>query len=64
MAVAFRLDLVGVYFAFSRGTAATIHAEDSALREMKRDGSFLQIYRKRMAPHPVRRPLAALVTIL
>jgi polar amino acid transport system substrate-binding protein len=50
--VAFRLDLVEVYFAFSNGTPpATIEAWERALREMKRDGSFLKIYRKWLPPH-------------
>ncbi len=50
--VVFRLDLVGVHFAFSRGTpAATVNAWDKALRAMKRDGSFVKIYRRWMAPH-------------
>lgn len=50
--VAFRLDLVEVHFAFSKGTApATIRAWDQALREMKRDGGFLAIYRRWLEPH-------------
>lgn len=50
--VVFRLDLVGVYFAFSNGTPADIVGEwERALREMKRDGSFLKIYRKWLSPH-------------
>lgn len=50
--VAFRLDLVEVYFAFSKGTPpATIAAWERALSEMKRDGSFLSIYRKWLPPH-------------
>lgn len=50
--VAFRLDLVGVHFAFSNGTSADIVRDwERALREMKRDGSFLKIYRKWLAPH-------------
>jgi polar amino acid transport system substrate-binding protein len=50
--VAFRLDLVEVHFAFSNGTPqAAIDAWDRALREMKRDGSFLNIYRKWLPPH-------------
>ncbi|HEX5344593.1 MAG TPA: ABC transporter substrate-binding protein [Duganella sp.] len=50
--VAFRLDLVEVHFAFSRGTPpATIDAWERALREMKRDGSLLTIYRKWLPPH-------------
>lgn len=50
--VVFRLDLVGVYFAFSNGTSADIVGEwERALREMKRDGSFLKIYRKWLSPH-------------
>lgn len=50
--VAFRLDLAGVHFAFSKGTPdATVKAWDSCLREMKRDGSFARIYRKWLPPH-------------
>ncbi|MTV40980.1 transporter substrate-binding domain-containing protein [Duganella radicis] len=50
--VAFRLDQVEVSFAFSRGTpAAIIQAWDSALRDMKRDGSFVRLHRKWMQPH-------------
>jgi len=50
--VAFRLDPVGVHFAFSSGTSpATIDAWERALREMKRDGSLLTIYRKWLPPH-------------
>jgi polar amino acid transport system substrate-binding protein len=50
--VAFRLDQVEVCFAFSNGTPqATIDAWDRTLREMKRDGSFLKIYRKWLPPH-------------
>lgn len=50
--VAFRLELVGVNFAFSKGTPqATIDAWERELREMKRDGSFLKIYRKWLPPH-------------
>jgi polar amino acid transport system substrate-binding protein len=50
--VAFRLDPVGVHFAFSKGTpAATVQAWDKALGDMKRDGSFLRIYRKWLDPH-------------
>jgi polar amino acid transport system substrate-binding protein len=50
--VAFRLDPMQVYFAFSNGTpAATVQAWDNALGEMKRDGSFLKIYRKWLPAH-------------
>lgn len=50
--VAFRLDLVEVHFAFSRGTPpAIINAWERELREMKRDGSFLKIYRKWLPLH-------------
>ncbi|RZT11330.1 amino acid ABC transporter substrate-binding protein, PAAT family (TC 3.A.1.3.-) [Duganella sp. CF402] len=50
--VAFRLDLVEVHFAFSNGTPqATIDAWDRTLREMKRDGSLLKIYRKWLPLH-------------
>lgn len=52
--VAFRLDQVEVHFAFSKGTpAATISAWEGALRGMKRDGGFVKIYRKWMAPHQI-----------
>ena len=45
--LAFNLGVNGVYFAFSNGTpAATIVAWSDALRDMKRDGSFLKIHRK------------------
>lgn len=50
--VAFRLDQVEVHFAFSKGTSpAIIQAWERELREMKRDGSFLKIYRKWLSPH-------------
>ncbi|NVM79215.1 polar amino acid transport system substrate-binding protein [Duganella sp. SG902] len=52
--VAFRLDQIDVHFAFSGGTpAATINAWDGALRDMKRDGSFLKLHQKWMKPHQV-----------
>jgi polar amino acid transport system substrate-binding protein len=59
--VAFRLDAMEVHFAFSHGTSAdTLQAWDSTLREMKRDGSFMTIFRKWMAPRqlPADVPLA------
>ena len=50
--VAFRLHPMEVYFAFSKGTlAATVHGWDSTLHDMKRDGSFLKIYRKWLPLH-------------
>ena len=45
--LAFNLGVNDVYFAFSKGTpAATIVAWADALRDMKRDGSFLRIHQK------------------
>lgn len=45
--LAFNLSVDGVYFAFSQGTPqATIDAWSDALRDMKRDGSFLKIHQK------------------
>ncbi|MYM23795.1 transporter substrate-binding domain-containing protein [Duganella sp. FT135W] len=50
--VAFRLDLVEVHFAFSKGTSpAIIRAWERELKELKRDGGFLKIYRKWLSPH-------------
>ncbi|WP_082616939.1 ABC transporter substrate-binding protein [Massilia sp. Root418] len=49
-----QLSLEEVYFAFSNGTApATVQAWDSALRDMKRDGSFQKIYRKWLPHYPL-----------
>jgi polar amino acid transport system substrate-binding protein len=45
--LAFNLSVDGVYFAFSKGTPeATVTAWADALRDMKRDGSFLKIHQK------------------
>lgn len=48
-----QLSLEDVFFAFSAGTpAATVRAWESALRDMKRDGSFQKIYRKWLPRYP------------
>ena len=45
--VAVQMPSEPIYFAFSKGTPpATVRAWSDALRDMKRDGSFLKIYRK------------------
>ncbi|MBP1205153.1 ABC-type amino acid transport substrate-binding protein [Duganella sp. 1411] len=45
--LAFNLSVDGVYFAFSKGTPeATVTAWADALRDIKRDGSFLKIHQK------------------
>ena len=49
-----QLSLEEVYFAFSKGTAPeTVRAWETALRDMKRDGSFQKIYRKWLPHYPL-----------